>query len=69
VGQCLANVVEERRPLAVGDIQAELTSHQGGDMSALDQMLQHVLSVRAAVSQGAQDRYQSRMKIGDANLG
>ena len=40
-----------------------------GDVGALHQVLEHVLPVRGPVAQGAQDRDQRGVQVGDAHLG
>jgi hypothetical protein len=51
VRQRLADVVQQRAPLDQCNVQVKLGGHQSSDPRALDQVLEHVLSVGNAIAQ------------------
>ena len=53
VGQCLADVVQERAAVDDGGVDAELDGHAAGDVRGLDEVAEHVLPVGRAVLQPA----------------
>src|SRR4029453_17778301 len=67
--ECLADVVQERRTFAVGDIKAKFSRHQCGNVRALNQVFEPVLPIRGAVTQRPQHRDERWMQVGDSDLG
>ena len=54
--------------LISGDVEPQLGGHDAGDVRGLDQVLEHVLAVRRAVAQPAEQRHQLGVDVGDADL-
>ena len=50
------------------DRQPQLGGHDPGDVRGLDQVPEHVLAVRRAVAQPAEQGDQLRVHVGDAQL-
>ena len=50
------------------DVDAELGGHHAGQVRGLHQVLEHVLAVRRAVAQPAEQGHQLRVHVGDADL-
>ena len=68
MGQRLADVVQHRAALHQHRVHAELAGHHAGDVGGLDQVLEHVLAVRGAVAEPAEQVGELGMQVGDGQV-
>ena len=60
--------MQHRAALEQRRLEPQLTGHHAGDVRGLDQVPQHVLAVRRAVTKAAEQRDELGVHVGDAEL-
>ncbi len=67
MGHGLSQIVEEGRALAERDVETELSGDESREVAALDEVREHVLTVRRAVVQRTDYRYELGVEVADAD--